>query len=310
VDPKELESDLMLAVDEFDAATSKDSSFVDAKIGAASCLLNVVFLHQKDTARVRELLSKAIPLLKEAEAAAPDNPRLLWVQGANRWYLPEDRGGGQSLAILTYLKGLEATREIKKTDYGPLEPSWGKPELLMNLAWASLHKSEPDLPAAQQYAESALQLVPYWHYPRDILLPQIRTAEAAPRVSLSGQALLRDQIIAKEHEELDVLKTGNNEHFASLLADDAFFIDPHGFGTKGEVVASTKDFRLVHYSMDDVHFLAISSGSGVIGYTLVEDGISHGHPFVSRVHASAFWVRRGSDWVCLFSQETPANPAK
>jgi len=62
--------------------------------------------------------------------------------------------------------------------------------------------------------------------------------------------------------------------------------------------------------MDDVHFLAISSGGGVIGYTLVEDGISHGHPFVSRVHASAFWVRRGSDWVCLFSQETPANPAK
>ncbi len=31
--------------------------------------------------------------------------------------------------------------------------------------------------AADQYAHAALHLVPYWHYVRDILLPQIQEAK-------------------------------------------------------------------------------------------------------------------------------------
>jgi hypothetical protein len=31
---------------------------------------------------------------------------------------------------------------------------------------------------AEQYAQSALALVPHWHYVRDILLPQIRKKKA------------------------------------------------------------------------------------------------------------------------------------
>ena len=47
----------------------------------------------------------------------------------------------------------------------------------MNLAWANLNKSTPDLDAAEQYAKSSLKLVPYWHYVRDILLVQIEDAK-------------------------------------------------------------------------------------------------------------------------------------
>lgn len=53
----------------------------------------------------------------------------------------------------------------------------GEPELLMNLAWSDLNKTEPDPDASLQYAQAALKLVPYWHYVRDILLPQIRAAK-------------------------------------------------------------------------------------------------------------------------------------
>jgi hypothetical protein len=48
----------------------------------------------------------------------------------------------------------------------------------MNLAWANLHRTAPDLDAADRYAHSALQIVPYWHYVRDILIPQINDAKA------------------------------------------------------------------------------------------------------------------------------------
>jgi hypothetical protein len=46
----------------------------------------------------------------------------------------------------------------------------------MNLAFAHLHLAEPDLVAAERYAEAALALVPHWHYVRDLLLPEIRAA--------------------------------------------------------------------------------------------------------------------------------------
>jgi hypothetical protein len=46
----------------------------------------------------------------------------------------------------------------------------------MSLAWSSLNHAQPDPRAAEEYAERALSIVPYWHYVRDILLPQIRRA--------------------------------------------------------------------------------------------------------------------------------------
>ena len=51
----------------------------------------------------------------------------------------------------------------------------------MNRAWSNLHRTTPDLKAAQHDAAAALILVPYWHYVRDILLPQIQDAQAKAR---------------------------------------------------------------------------------------------------------------------------------
>jgi hypothetical protein len=73
---------------------------------------------------------------------------------------------------------LEAVRAHKPDVVDPLEPSWGEPELLMSLAWSSLNRTSPDLNAAEQDAQAALKLVPYWHYVRDILMAQIRAAQA------------------------------------------------------------------------------------------------------------------------------------
>jgi len=177
-DTREIGEDLEQAVNEFNDALAKDPGFVDAEAGAASCLNSLIFLNRKDPARVQELVSQAGPLIKQAEAAAPDNPRLLWVLGSIRWYVPPERGGGQDKALAAQQKGLEAIREHKQNSSDPLDPTWGEPELLMSLAWSNLNRATPDLNAAEQYAQAALKLVPDWHYVRDILVPQIRTAQA------------------------------------------------------------------------------------------------------------------------------------
>jgi len=177
VDRSELEQDLKPAVSEFEMALIRNPAFVDARVGAGSCLLSLVFIHQKDAVRVSELLAKAVPLLKEAGAAEPENPRYLWVRGASRWSWPPG-DGAQAAAIAIYEKGLKSARERKNAASDPLTPSWGEPELLMNLAWSNLNRSTPDLAAAEQYARSALGLVPYWHYVKDILISQIAAARA------------------------------------------------------------------------------------------------------------------------------------
>jgi len=178
VEPKELEQDIVQAIEEFQKAVAQDPGFVDAKIGRLSCMGYLAYINRENKERVQELLVPASESKKEVMAEAPDNPRLIWVMGPWLWNTPVERGGGQANAIASYEKGLESIRNRKNTGNDPLEPSWGEPELLMSLAWSHLNRTEPDLNAAEKNAIAALALVPYWHYVRDILMPQIRNAKS------------------------------------------------------------------------------------------------------------------------------------
>src|SRR5882762_6939398 len=178
--PQDLEEDLKGAIADFNESLARDPAFVESKIGAASCFGYLAYLSMKDPARMQEMIQNSSSFLKDAMASDPDNPRLLWVLGPIRWSSPPERGGGQDKAFDLYQRGLEAVR-TRPAVSDPLEPSWGEPELLMNRAWSSLHRTTPDLKAAQNDAAAALILVPYWHYVRDILLPQIQDAQAKAR---------------------------------------------------------------------------------------------------------------------------------
>jgi hypothetical protein len=187
VEAQELEQDLKSALTEFEAAIQREPAFVDARAAAGSSLGILMFLYSrkpelapefKDPTRMRESLQKVLTHVNQAEAAEPENPRVLWVLGPIRWRLPAQRGGGQDKAIETYLQGLRAAQGQKARKKDPLTPSWGEPELLMSLAYSNLNMTKPDLVAAEQYARSALALVPYWRYVRDILMPQIAAAKA------------------------------------------------------------------------------------------------------------------------------------
>jgi ketosteroid isomerase-like protein len=118
---------------------------------------------------------------------------------------------------------------------------------------------------------------------------------------------LQQQIVAKEREELDAVKTGDIKAFASLIADDALFVDARGTDGKENVVKHTADFKLIEYSMENVQFVPLSEKSGVIAYKLTEKASAHGHDFTATIYASAIWVERDSKWVCVFSQETTAR---
>ncbi|MFN2621359.1 MAG: hypothetical protein ABR611_00795 [Chthoniobacterales bacterium] len=176
VDPTEMEKLFLSGADEFKAALAIDPDFVDAKVGLISCLGHVVYFHRNEKERAQEMVKPIFALVAEAKAAAPDNPRLIWVCGPILFYTPVDKGGGIDKVIENYARGLEICSKTKAaTD--KLEPSWGKPELLMSLAYTYLTKNPPELDQAEKNARAALEIVPYWHYTRDVLLPQIAQAK-------------------------------------------------------------------------------------------------------------------------------------
>jgi len=172
VEKTELAEDLNRCIGELEQALAADPEFVDAKIGLASCAVNLAVI--SEGAERTQGYKRQWDLLNEAQKEAPDNPRLAWVLGAARWYAPPKAGGGQAKAFETYKAGLAAAR--KETVSDSLDPAWGEPELLMNLAFASLNAAKPNYQAADHYAHAALNLVPNWHYVRDILIPQIQAA--------------------------------------------------------------------------------------------------------------------------------------
>lgn len=63
----------------------------------------------------------------------------------------------------------------------------------MSLAWSNLSRTTPDFNAAEQDARAALKIVPYWHYVRDILMPQIQAAQAKALPTGAGSTLEQTQ---------------------------------------------------------------------------------------------------------------------
>lgn len=137
---------------------------------------------------------------------------------------------------------------------------------------------------------------------------RIRLATARPSQDLStNKSSMQRQIVAKEREGLDALKTGDLARFGALTADDAVFVDAQGPAGKAQVLKNVVAFRITEYSMDSVEFRAVSPNTGLITYKITEKGISHDKAFAAQVYVSSVWTQRDGKWVCLFSQETAAR---
>jgi len=115
---------------------------------------------------------------------------------------------------------------------------------------------------------------------------------------------IEQQIVSKEREGLDALRTGDLERFGNLTADEAVMVDAQGPATKTQVLKNVAGFTLTEYSMEDVRFVPVSASTGLITYKITEKGASHGKEFAAQAYVSSVWTKRGAKWVCLFSQET------
>jgi hypothetical protein len=177
--PPDLQNDFQRCEVHARAALALDPSFEDARGALMGCLMGQFWAGAVPDDRKAEWIRQGTEVMRSLMKNAGSNPRSLWLVGMQQAYRPA--GGDASTAVATWKKGLAGAREeaLAAASRDPWVPSWGAPEILMNLA--NFHTyTKPDRSLARAYAEGALAMAPEWHYVRDILMPAIEKLPDAP----------------------------------------------------------------------------------------------------------------------------------
>ncbi|MCC6131393.1 MAG: hypothetical protein IT186_15855 [Acidobacteria bacterium] len=171
--PADLADDFEQCATHARAALALDEGFEDARGALLGCLMGRLWVPGAiPEERKAGVLREGADVMSTLMRNAGSNPRSLWLVGMQQAYRPA--GGDPSVAIATWKRGLAGAREeaLSAAQRAPWVPSWGAPEILMNLA--NFHTyTRPDKAVARAYAEGALAMAPDWHYVRDILLAAI-----------------------------------------------------------------------------------------------------------------------------------------
>lgn len=170
--PDELRFHLLRADSELEAATKLRPDFADAHAALAS--LNGWLASFDDPAKFSDRITRSRNALARAKELAPDNPRVLWVEGGSYLFSPPQYGGDRTRAIEIYHRAAAIAPPL---DPSSPDPDWGRVEALMALAFAHQSATPPDLRLAAIEAADALRLQPDWSYVRDVLMPQIKAAQ-------------------------------------------------------------------------------------------------------------------------------------
>jgi catechol 2,3-dioxygenase-like lactoylglutathione lyase family enzyme len=175
--PPDLTSDLEAAAQRFRAALAERPDWIEARIGIAGSLANLLFLSRHDQTRTRAILAEYVPTIRDVAGGGAENPRALWLMGGAQLGAPPPHGGDAAKAAATFQRGLESARREAQEDAHrpPHVPSWGAAENLMSLAYLHSHSALEDSALALAYARGALAVVPDWHYVANVLIPQIET---------------------------------------------------------------------------------------------------------------------------------------
>jgi predicted enzyme related to lactoylglutathione lyase len=171
--PDSVDRDFEAAIAEFRRALAIDSTDIESRIGLAAGLGNRAYFNRRTPARADAFLAELRPLLQRIRAAAPDNPRMMFVASASLFWTPPGAGGDREQALTMLERGVRLAAS-RAPGADTLRPSWGEAELHMLLGWFLLNLSPPDVASALGHAGAALTLRPHWRYVRDNLLPQVR----------------------------------------------------------------------------------------------------------------------------------------
>ena len=123
----------------------------------------------------------------------------------------------------------------------------------------------------------------------------------------ASDALLQE-LTAAEQAVWDALIRGDADADAALLCDSFLGVYTSGFADRADHSGQLCNGPTVEsYHLTELQARALGADHGMLSYRASFQRISRKSPEVMLV--SSIWQRRGSDWINIFSQDTPTLPA-
>lgn len=111
-------------------------------------------------------------------------------------------------------------------------------------------------------------------------------------------------ITAKEKQVWDAVKSKNTSAFGALLADDFLYVSDDGVHDKAATVTGLKDSSMTDVALSNFKMLKIDTDAAAITYDIAWSGTYEGKQQTANLRGSSAWVKRGSDWLCVYHQDT------
>lgn len=134
-------------------------------------------------------------------------------------------------------------------------------------------------------------------------------ANANTSASPKAEASATDaDIIAKEKEIWDKIKTKNPDAFGAMLADDFVYVSSDGVYDKAGTVNGIKGIDATEISFADWKVIMLDKDAATVSYTVTMKGTSGGQPMPGAPQrASSAWVKRNGTWMGVYHQDTPVK---
>jgi tetratricopeptide (TPR) repeat protein len=169
-DKKKMESLADDAIKHLDASLNLNQSFAEAM-----ALLGSFYGTKASMGMIAGMQygGKSSAMFEKAVALAPNNPRVLILQGISKLYTPEMFGGDKKKARELFAKAAEI---FEKNPPAPsIEPTWGHEESFTWLGIAAFGAKETD--AAKAAFEKALSVNPNYGWVKYYWLPKLAEAK-------------------------------------------------------------------------------------------------------------------------------------
>lgn len=164
---------LAAALAGFEELLRQDAGNIEARIAIVGCHLNRVNLWRSASGFEPSVLGDSArrirPLVAVLRRDAPRNLRAVWVVSTVQFASPDI-----AVREATVAQVRSALSQGDDDTPGPLRPRWGRPELLVALAWmlGELHRPNDE---SADLVQKALRLQPEWRYARQLAVQQARS---------------------------------------------------------------------------------------------------------------------------------------
>lgn len=138
--------------------------------------------------------------------------------------------------------------------------------------------------------------------------PAATTAKAKPSTSpavAASPVTTGPDPVANEKAIWSLLKAGNFDGFASLLAPESLEVEPDGVYDKAESIREVAKADFSKFEISDFKPLKFDEDASLVTYKVSSTGATK--PIIEQ--HTTIWVDRGGKWLALYHQGTPRGSA-